>query len=106
MTRIELRDKVSQALLDDNRTAEYPIEVQNSNGIITISGTVQNRSAYQAAEEIAKEVEGVIKVINEIHIGDEKTADEDKVIYPMPADRQKGAPVVPVSMEKKRDEDK
>jgi osmotically-inducible protein OsmY len=65
---MELIERVTEALLRDPRTRNEVIEVANDRGVVTLKGSVDKESSRQAAEEIARELEGVITVINEIKV--------------------------------------
>ncbi len=65
---MELVERVTEALLRDPRTRNSVIEVANDRGIVTLKGSVEKEAISQAAEEITREQEGVITVINEIKI--------------------------------------
>jgi osmotically-inducible protein OsmY len=67
-TTHELRNQVQAMLMEDRHLQDYGIEVFDSNGIITLRGAVPTREARERAEEIAREVEGVTNVINEIDV--------------------------------------
>jgi len=71
----ELREKVQVALTEDKRTQDTGIEIVNNNGVITLGGKVPEREISEAAESIAERVEGVVSVVNEIHV--RKDRDED-----------------------------
>jgi osmotically-inducible protein OsmY len=61
-----LQEKVQAALQEDARTREAPIEVLNENGIITLTGFVTHLETREIAEEITKDVDGVVSVVNDI----------------------------------------
>jgi osmotically-inducible protein OsmY len=61
-----LKEKLELNLLQDSRFANYPIDVTDNNGIITLAGEVSSEELSQAAEAVARQTEGVITVINEI----------------------------------------
>lgn len=60
--------RVANALLEDPRTEEAIIDVANDRGIITLTGTVQSEEIRRAAEEIARDQQGVISVVNELKV--------------------------------------
>ena len=64
----ELADRVTQALMNDERTREAAIDVVNNQGVVTLSGAVKSAVVRQAAEEIAKQQPGVITVVSELVI--------------------------------------
>jgi osmotically-inducible protein OsmY len=63
-----LQQKVQTALLDDPRTKDAAIEVLDSNGVITLAGIVPTQETSEAAEEIAREADGVATIVNEIQV--------------------------------------
>ena len=64
----KLKEKLDELFLQDPHLADYPIEVLNNNGIVTLIGKVPTRELSEAAEKIAKQTDGVISVINDIVI--------------------------------------
>jgi osmotically-inducible protein OsmY len=58
-----LQLQVESALLQDDLTQDYGIEVLDSNGVITLRGMVRER-----AEEVTRGVAGVTSVINELDV--------------------------------------
>jgi osmotically-inducible protein OsmY len=67
-TMSDLRNQVQAVFLQDESLHEYGIEVLDSNGVITLRGVVPTRDARERAEAIARQVEGVTSVINEIDV--------------------------------------
>jgi osmotically-inducible protein OsmY len=59
---------VRQMILRDSRLSEQPIEVSASGGVVTLQGTVQSYSRRLAAAQIAASVDGVIGVVDELHV--------------------------------------
>jgi len=64
----DLQGKVESALLNDQRTRDAIIEVDNNNGIVTLSGVVKSAEIVSAAEEVAGQPDGVIKVVNLLRV--------------------------------------
>ena len=66
----DISSQVSNDLHEDPRTKSFghQIEVIADRGIVTLSGTVPNEGARQAAVEIARRAPGVISVHNELKI--------------------------------------
>jgi osmotically-inducible protein OsmY len=54
--------------MDDSRTKDYAVDVMDNNGVIILRGAVPSREASTAVEMVAKEVEGVVSVINETDV--------------------------------------
>ncbi len=53
----------------DPRTKKAIIEVTSEHGIVTLSGMVKDAKTLMAAEEIARQQQGVISVVNELKVG-------------------------------------
>ena len=64
----DLQHQVQGALSDINDLRGSSIEVMDSNGIITLSGTVPTVEARERAEAIVRNMEGVTSVINELDV--------------------------------------
>jgi len=74
--------RVDTALAEDERTAEFEIDVVDAQGVVTLTGSVASSEAKSAAGEIAEAQEGVIEVINDLEV---EAADiGDKVAAPPP----------------------
>jgi len=67
-TPASINDRVLDALQNDPRTRKAVIEASSLGGVITLTGTVRSEAERQAAEEIAREQEGVLSVMNEIKV--------------------------------------
>lgn len=61
-----LSERVTQALLNDDRTRDAIIDVTIEGGKVTLSGSVASEETRQAAEEITREQNGVVLVIDEL----------------------------------------
>lgn len=79
-----IHEDVCDRLLVDERLDATAIEVHAGSGIVTLSGTVANRSEKRVAERIAEAVPGVKDVDNRLRIGDVAPA-------PLPANQQPSA---------------
>lgn len=64
----DLQHQVQAALMDDHDMRDYGIEVLDSNGVITLTGTVPTREARDRVEAIVRNVQGVTSVINELDV--------------------------------------
>jgi osmotically-inducible protein OsmY len=60
--------QVEEGLMADKRTQDANIEVTNERGIVTLLGEVDSAEIAAAAEEIARQQSGVIKVINSLGV--------------------------------------
>jgi len=67
-TTADLQTRVQRALMDDPRTKDYAVDVLDNNGVIVLRGIVPSREASTAVEMVAKEVDGVVSVINETDV--------------------------------------
>jgi hypothetical protein len=63
-----IREDVSDRLMWDPDVDASEIEVMVSQGVVTLTGVVEDRSAKRAAEDIAEEVLGVDDVRNELKV--------------------------------------
>ena len=62
---LEIRTK----LTDDIDLKAFQIDVDVNDGVVTLSGHVDNASQKAKATEEAQEVDGVKSVINNLHVG-------------------------------------
>ena len=67
-TLSDLRNKIQAAFLEDDLLEDFGIEVLDSNGVVTLRGDVPTREIRDRAEVVARDVPGVINVINEIDV--------------------------------------
>ncbi len=74
--------RVRQNLEEDPRTADYPIEVTNASGLISLGGVVPSQEVKSAAEAIAKQTEGVMTVSNELIVDPDVEDDQEGIIFP------------------------
>jgi hyperosmotically inducible protein len=58
--------KVKAKYLDDKRLKNTDISVTTANGVVSLTGTVPTSEAKDAAEELARSVDGVLNVSNDI----------------------------------------
>jgi hyperosmotically inducible protein len=65
----EISAKVKSALIGDARTKAYQIEVKTYKGVVSLGGFVSSSAEKNAAEDVAKNVNGVVKVENGIKVG-------------------------------------
>ena len=67
-TMDDLQTRIQRALMNDSRTKEYGVEALDSNGIVTLRGTVPSYEARDLVEEVVRGVDGVVSVTNEIDV--------------------------------------
>jgi hyperosmotically inducible protein len=73
-----LVSKTKIALYADDRVSGRQINVDAKSGVVTLRGKVESAGAKQAAEQVARSVEGVTSVRNELQVvapGDRKAVD-------------------------------
>jgi len=67
-TLSNLRSQVQAAFQEDDLLQDNGIEILDSNGVITLRGVVPTSEARERAETVARSVDGVSSVINEIDV--------------------------------------
>jgi osmotically-inducible protein OsmY len=72
---------VISALADDPRTELAVIEVIENQGVVTLKGKVDSVEVMEAAEEIAAEQPGVIRVVNAMRVEEDDFTDLLKFRY-------------------------
>ena len=63
-----LQHQIQRAFMNDTDLQNYGIEVLDSNGIVTLRGTVPTRDARERAEELVRAMDGVTSVITELDV--------------------------------------
>lgn len=63
-----IHTKIVAKLIGDSKTPERKINVDVVNGDVTLRGTVDTAEAKTEAERIAKETDGVKKVVNQLKV--------------------------------------
>jgi hyperosmotically inducible protein len=64
----DLQHQVQASLMDDDALKNRGIEVLDSNGVITLRGTVRTTQERDRAEALVRAMAGVTSVINEIDV--------------------------------------
>lgn len=64
----DLEELVSEALLITDNMGKAVIEIVHDDGVITLKGTVETEQDRVAAEDLARQQEGVVEVINRLRI--------------------------------------
>lgn len=68
---------VKSKLAADERTSAMKIDVDTSEKVVTLNGTVQTEAEKAAAEQVAKSTEGVTSVVNRLTVAPAATRDRD-----------------------------
>jgi osmotically-inducible protein OsmY len=63
-----VEELVCEAILITNSISQAVIEIKDDEGIITLKGTVESEQDKLTAETLARQQEGVVDVINRLHI--------------------------------------
>ena len=63
-----ISDAVRVRLASDQVVGVLPLQVTVKDGVVTLSGSVDQKSLKSKAESVAKKVKGVKKVVNNIEI--------------------------------------
>ena len=79
----DLATEVNAALAQHDALGEYPLEAVNDSGVITLTGKVPSDELRETAEEVAASVEGVVKVVNDLEIGEPEAG---RRVIPNPPD--------------------
>ena len=69
-----LTSKVKAALAADTTTNPLNVDVDTNEGVVRLSGMVEEADNRRRAEEVARNVEGVRRVVNDLQVGDKKVA--------------------------------
>ena len=64
----DFQHQVQEALSEINDLRGASIEVLDSNGVVTLRGTVPTTAARERAEAIVRGMDGVVSVINELDV--------------------------------------
>lgn len=64
----DFQHQVQEALSEVNDLRGASIEVLDSNGVVTLRGTVPTTAARERAEAIVRGMDGVVSVINELDV--------------------------------------
>ncbi|MCL6473094.1 MAG: BON domain-containing protein [Firmicutes bacterium] len=74
LTDDEIADEVAQALMANHSIHAEFLGVQAKHGIVTLSGAVANPRQKIIATSIAKQMPGVVEVINNLEVGEQPTS--------------------------------
>jgi osmotically-inducible protein OsmY len=65
-----IRITIDSKLMADPEVSSRNVNIHVYEGVVTLSGIVESQIARDEAEDLAKSVDGVVKVINEIQVGE------------------------------------
>src|SRR5204863_452373 len=63
-----IREDLSDRLMDDDYIDSSEVEIVVSQGVVTLTGTVEERRMKHAIEDIADSIRGVSDVVNNIRV--------------------------------------
>ena len=89
--------KVKAALIGNPDTKARQINVDTANGVVTLTGTVDNTTAKMSAESTARTVSGVSAVENRLMVGSDAVAGAATPGVTAPADRTVVASAAPTA---------
>lgn len=79
---LRAQERLRDAILDDARVHSYALVVEVQDGVATIRGVVGSTAARDRVTEIARKVEGIRDVVNELIVrSDVKLADPEIELY-------------------------
>lgn len=76
--------RVQLALADVNSLSGYAFDAEVNGSRVVLRGDVRSRDAYQRAAEVARDVDGVGEVVNELTVGGEEVATAEPEPEPTP----------------------
>jgi osmotically-inducible protein OsmY len=65
---MSVTERIQDALDEDSRTRDEVIEVSSHQGVVTLTGMVKSEQVRRAVEEIARQQQGVVTLVNEIKV--------------------------------------
>ncbi|MET3107806.1 hyperosmotically inducible protein [Oxalobacteraceae bacterium GrIS 2.11] len=71
--------KVREALLASDDIKSFDIKVHSDNGVVSLSGFVNNQNQIDLSIAVAKRIQGVIEVVNQMSVKDATTASNEKM---------------------------
>jgi osmotically-inducible protein OsmY len=80
---LSITDSVKGKLAADSEMSRLRINVETTDGVVTLSGTVATAAEKSKAEQIARNTEGVMRVVNNITINPEMREKTGEAARPM-----------------------
>ena len=78
--RTKLAREISQALEDNELTADAGISVVDDDGVITLKGVVETYEVSEAAETIAESFDEVDEVVNDLTVEEDLEEEDEDLI--------------------------
>lgn len=76
---LNIKTAVGRALTGDDDVRRVNVDVDVTDGVVTLSGVVHNEAEAAEAERLAREVEGVKEVRNELKVEQKSEGDPEKM---------------------------
>ncbi len=76
---LNIKTAVGRALTGDDDVRRVNVDVDVTDGVVTLSGVVHNEAEAAEAERLAREVEGVKEVKNELKVEQSSSGDPEKM---------------------------
>jgi osmotically-inducible protein OsmY len=73
-----IKEDVNDRLSDDSQIDASDIEVDVDNGVVSLSGTVENRDVKRRAEDLVESISGVSNVENRLRVSKDSMNDKDQ----------------------------
>lgn len=70
-----ITSRVKSKLAADPEVNPFNIDVDTTNGVVRLTGTVEDQATRQAAVELAERTDGVVRVDNNLQIGERTLGD-------------------------------
>ncbi len=70
-----ITSKIETKLAADPQVSAFNVGVDTENGVVRLSGVVKKAEARKEAEDLARNTDGVRRVVNDITIGDQTLGD-------------------------------
>ena len=68
--------KIEAKMTEDPNVSAFNVDADTNNGVVRLSGTVKTEQARAEAEKLARNTEGVKRVINDIKVGETRDLGE------------------------------
>ena len=74
-----IKEDISDRLSDDSQIDASDIEVSVDNGVVSLTGTVDDRDLKRRVEDLAESISGVSNVENRLRVSKDNSSDKDSM---------------------------
>ncbi len=67
-TTTQMKEAVESKLRAEPKLRDFPIDVFDYNGVIILQGEISSESLSMFVEDLARQVDGVVSVVNELYV--------------------------------------